>query len=52
MLSGYGTLEQGANLTQVDSTHWMINSADGRVHDLITLANGATLDSSDYVFGP
>lgn len=52
LLSGYGTAEQGASLTQVDSTHWMVNSADGRVHDLITLVNEATLDTSDYIFGP
>jgi serralysin len=52
MFSGYGTLEQGAKLTQVDDTHWMINSADGRVHDLITLVNGASIDASDYIFGP
>jgi hypothetical protein len=38
---GYGTAAQGASLTQVDATHWSINSADGLVHDIITLSNGA-----------
>jgi serralysin len=52
MFSGYGSAEQGASFTQIDETRWMINSADGRVHDILTLANGATLDSSDYIFGP
>ncbi|MGD9967632.1 MAG: M10 family metallopeptidase C-terminal domain-containing protein [Hyphomonadaceae bacterium] len=52
MFSGYGTLEQGASFTQIDDTRWMVNSADGRVHDIITLVNGATIDSSDYLFGP
>ncbi len=52
MFSGYGTSAQGASFTQIDDTHWMVNSADGRVHDVITLVNGATIDASDYFFGP
>ncbi|HYD88423.1 MAG TPA: M10 family metallopeptidase C-terminal domain-containing protein [Vitreimonas sp.] len=52
VFSGYGTEAQGASFTQIDETHWMINSADGRVHDVITLTNGATIDASDYIFGP
>ena len=39
-------------LVQIDATHWQINSADGTIHDLITLTNGATVDPSDYIFGP
>jgi hypothetical protein len=27
----------------VDSTHWTINSADGSIHDVITLNNGASI---------
>ena len=48
--SGYGTAAQGANLTNIDATHWSINSADGTVHDIITLSNGASIHSSDYLF--
>lgn len=47
---GYGTTAQGASLVQLDATHWQINSANGLVHDIITLSNGATLDPSDYIF--
>ncbi|WP_395648374.1 M10 family metallopeptidase C-terminal domain-containing protein [Terricaulis sp.] len=50
--AGYGTAEQGATFTQVNDTTWMINSADGLVHDLVTLANGAMIDAGDYFFGP
>jgi serralysin len=46
--SGYGTV--GASFVQLDSTHWQINSADGTIHDTITLANGAGVDASDWMF--
>jgi len=49
---GYGTAAQGATFVQIDATHWQINSADGLVHDIITVANGASIDASDYIFGP
>jgi|CXWL01.1.fsa_nt_gi Ca2+-binding RTX toxin-like protein len=49
---GYGTAAEGATFVQIDATHWQINSADGLIHDVITLANGATVDASDYIFGP
>jgi Ca2+-binding RTX toxin-like protein len=48
--TGYGTAAQGATLTAVDTTHWSINSADGLTHDIITLANGAAIHPSDYLF--
>ena len=48
--SGYGTAAQGANLTNIDATHWSINSADGTVHDIITLSNGASIHPNDYFF--
>ena len=47
---GYGSVQDGASLTQIDATHWSVNSADGLVHDVITLANGASVHSSDFVF--
>lgn len=49
---GYGLASQGATLTQVDSTHWSINSADGTVHDVLTIANGAAISAGDYQFAP
>jgi Ca2+-binding RTX toxin-like protein len=47
---GYGTAAQGATLIQLSSTQWQINSADGSTHDIIILANAATLSASDYLF--
>ena len=47
---GFGTLADGASLTQLDGTHWRINSADGSAHEIITLTNGAIIDQSDFVF--
>jgi Ca2+-binding RTX toxin-like protein len=47
---GYGTAAQGATLTQTDPTHWSINSSDGLAHDIITLANGAAVHQSDFLF--
>jgi hypothetical protein len=48
--AGYGTVAQGATFTQVDATHWSINSSDGTVHDILTFANGASIHASDYLF--
>jgi len=50
LFSGYGTAAEGASLTQVDPTHWSINSADGLTHDMFTLANGAAVHQSDFLF--
>jgi Ca2+-binding RTX toxin-like protein len=47
---GYGTAAQGATFTEVDATHWTINSADGAVHETLTLANGAPIHPGDYFF--
>jgi serralysin len=52
LLEGYGTLEQGARFTRIDATHWEIESADGLIVDIITIANGANVDASDFLFGP
>src|SRR6185503_6470613 len=52
VFSGYGLAVNGANFVQLDATHWQINSADGTIHDIVTLAIGASVDPSDYVFGP
>jgi len=29
---------------------WQIKSADGLVHDIVTLSNNASVHASDYVF--
>jgi len=47
---GYGTAAEGATFSQLDATHWSINSADGSVHDVITLKNGATVQAGDFLF--
>jgi hypothetical protein len=47
---GYGTAAQGAKFIQLDATHWSINSYDGLVHDMLTMANGASVYSADYSF--
>ncbi len=48
---GYGTIAAGASFVQIDATHWQINSADGLTQDTIIIANGATIDPSDFLFG-
>jgi len=52
ILFGYGTIAQGASFVQLDANTWVINSADGQVHDLISFANGAPIHASDIIFGP
>jgi Ca2+-binding RTX toxin-like protein len=47
---GYGDQQDGASFVKLDATHYQINSADGTVHDTITLTNGATVDSHDFLF--
>lgn len=48
---GYGSAAAGATFVQIDATHWQINSADGLIHDIITIVNGASIDATDYIFG-
>ena len=47
---GYGTAAAGATFVQIDATHWQINSADGLIHDIITIQNGASIYPTDYIF--
>jgi Ca2+-binding RTX toxin-like protein len=51
VFTGYGLAINGATFVQIDATHWQINSADGLIHDLIAVSNGASFDASDYLFG-
>jgi Ca2+-binding RTX toxin-like protein len=48
--SGYGSAAAGATFTQIDATHWSINSSSGLIHDIIALPNGAVVHPSDYAF--
>lgn len=48
--SGYGTAAQGAILVQLNATQWQINSANGLIHETITLSNGASVHANDFVF--
>ncbi|MBR0850307.1 S8 family serine peptidase [Bradyrhizobium diazoefficiens] len=48
--TGYGSADAGASFTQIDATHWQINSADGQIHDQITIANAATINAHDFHF--
>ena len=50
IFSGYGTAPEGATFTQVDATHWSINSADGQAQDVVTFTNAAAIHVSDYLF--
>ena len=50
VFAGYGTASAGAAFVQLDATHWRIDSANGFVHDVITLVNGAPVHSTDYSF--
>jgi Ca2+-binding RTX toxin-like protein len=44
---GYGP---GATFTNIDTTHWQVNYNGGSSHEIITFANGASIDASDVVF--
>src|SRR5262249_20297174 len=43
---GYGA----GSVTQVDATHWEVDSADRLTHETITFANAVTLHASDWHF--
>jgi Ca2+-binding RTX toxin-like protein len=50
---GYGTIAEGATFHQLTATTWEIGSADGTIHDVITLSNGASIEfgaSADFAF--
>ena len=47
---GYGSADEGASLTQLDATHWSVNSADGLVHDIVEFGNAVTIHAYDYMF--
>ena len=44
---GYGV---GATFTQNDATHWQVNYTGGASHEIITFANGASIDPTDFIF--
>jgi Ca2+-binding RTX toxin-like protein len=47
---GYGSEHGGASLAQLDDTHWSVNSADGRTHDIVTFSNAAAISAHDFLF--
>jgi Ca2+-binding RTX toxin-like protein len=51
LFEGYGLAQAGAHAARLDATHWQVTSADGLIVDVITLANAANLDASDFLFG-
>jgi Ca2+-binding RTX toxin-like protein len=48
--TGFGIAALGATFTQVDATTWQIHSAIDGHNEFITLSNGATVDTSDFLF--
>jgi len=44
---GYGA---GATFTNIDATHWQVNYNGGLSHDIITFANAAPIDATDFIF--
>jgi len=50
MFVGYGTAAQGATFVQLTDTDWQINSANGLIHETITLAGAPTIHASDFMF--
>lgn len=47
---GYGTIAQGATFHQLTATAWEIGSADGTIHDVITLVGGPAVHATDFIF--
>src|SRR5262245_7929962 len=48
---GFGTFALGATFTQISaSNQWQVHSGIGGPDEIITLANGATVDQSDVLF--
>ena len=41
---------RGATFTNIDATHWEVNYNGGASHDIITFANGASIDATDFLF--
>ena len=51
LFQGYGLASEGAHAARLDATHLQVTSADGTHIDIITIANGALVDQSDWMFG-
>ena len=50
VLMGYGTFAEGARLVFLDFARYRIDSADGSVHENVTILSHTPLTSDDYVF--
>ena len=51
LFEGFGTAAEGANFVQIDATHWQINSADGTLHEIVTVSAGTVFNPADITFG-
>jgi RTX calcium-binding nonapeptide repeat (4 copies) len=49
-LVGFGTAAQGATFTQLNATQWQIHSGLDGHNEIVTLSNGAAVDSTDFFF--
>jgi hypothetical protein len=48
---GFGTAGDGATFTQIGATNqWTIHSGLDAHDEIITLANGASIDPNDFLF--
>ncbi len=47
---GFGTAAQGATFLQLNATQWQIHSGLDGHNEMVTLVNGAAVDSSDFFF--
>jgi len=50
LFTGFGTAAQGATFTPLNATQWQIHSGLDGHNEIITLANGARVDQSDFLF--
>jgi len=48
--TGFGSAAQGATFTQLNATQWQIHSGLDGHNEVITLANAAAVDVSDFIF--
>ncbi|HEX8513232.1 MAG TPA: calcium-binding protein, partial [Allosphingosinicella sp.] len=51
VFEGFGTAAAGASFVQLDATHWQVNSADGTLHEIITVTAGTVFNPADITFG-
>jgi hypothetical protein len=50
IFSGFGTTAQGATFTSLGGNTWQIHSGLDTHNETITLSNGASIDTSHFLF--